>query len=178
MPVKKNDPLQLDVSYLTKQSPGTHRDFEFNFPQLVISPDLVLKDIEGKIGVSVTEDGVVAEGNLEAITDLVCSRCLEDFLQPIKIQFTEMFMAHLAENSEGELGEQPLPKDGSIDLGPILRDYAVLDIPIRQVCRENCKGLCPVCGIDLNKKDCGHKIEHIDPRMEGLKDLLENQETD
>ena len=132
--------------------------------------------IEGEIGISVTEDGVVAEGVLEAITDLVCSRCLEGFLQPIKIQFTEMFSANLEENSEGELGEQPLPKDGTIDLGPILRDYVVLDIPIRQVCREDCKGLCPTCGLSLNEKDCGHRQESIDPRMEGLRELLDKEE--
>ena len=178
MTVKKNDPLQLDISYLIKQSPGTHRDFEFNFQELAVSPDLVLKEINGEIGISVTEDGAVAEGNLDAKTDLSCSRCLEEYQQPIKIQFTEIFSAHLAEYFEEDLGEQPMPADGSIDLGPIIRDYAVLDIPIRQLCRVDCKGLCPVCGMNLNQKDCGHKIEHIDPRMEGLKELLENQETE
>ena len=175
---KKNDPLQLDVSYLIKGSPGTHKDFEFIFPQLEISPDLDLKEIQGEIGISVTEDGVVAEGKLEAKTDLACSRCLDEYLQPIRIQFTEIFSAHIADNSEYELGEQPLPADGTIDLGPILRDYAVLDIPIRQLCREECKGLCPTCGLNLNESDCGHRQESIDPRMEVLRELLENQETD
>ena len=64
MTLKKNDPLRLDVSYLVKGSPGTYKEFEFNFPQLVFSPDLTLVDILGKISVSVTEDGVVADGDL------------------------------------------------------------------------------------------------------------------
>ena len=178
MNLKKNDPLRLDVSYLVKGSPGTRKEFDFNFPQLVISPDLELKEIKGGIGISVTEDGVVAEGKLEAKTDLACSRCLDGYLQPIRIQFTEIFSAQIADNSEYELGEQPLPADRSIDLGPILRDYAVLDIPIRQLCREECKGLCPTCGLNLNESNCGHRQESIDPRMEGLRELLENQETD
>ena len=176
MNLKKNDPLRLDVSYLVKGSPGTWKEFDFNFPQLVISPDLELKEIKGEIGISVTEDGVVAEGKLDAITDLACSRCLDEYLQPIKVQFTEIFSAHIADKSDFEQGEQPLPADGSIDLGPILRDYAVLDIPIRQVCREECKGLCPTCGLNLNEEDCGHRQESIDPRMEGLRELLDKEE--
>jgi uncharacterized protein len=72
--------------------------------------------------------------------------------------------------------EQLLPSDGSIDLTPIIRDYAVLDIPISQVCKPDCKGLCPVCGANLNEGDCGHRQESIDPRLAGLKALLEDGE--
>jgi len=173
MILKKNDPLRLDVSYLVKGSPGTHKEFEFSFPQLNFSSELTLVDIQGKIIISVTEDGVVAEGNLGALTQLACSRCLNDYWQPLEISFTEMFSAHPAEDS----GEQKLPTDGSIDLTPIIRDYATLEIPIRQICAEDCKGLCVVCGMDLNQKDCGHRQESIDPRLEGLRQLLENQDS-
>lgn len=177
MTLKKNDPLRLDVSYLVKGSPGTYKEFEFNFPQLSFSPDLTLVDILGKISVSVTEDGVVAEGKLAALTQLACSRCLKDFWQPININFTEMFSVHLAGNPSDELGEQQLPADGSIDLTPIIRDYATLDIPTRQLCAEDCKGLCPVCGMNRNHEDCGHRQVSIDPRMAELQKLLENKET-
>lgn len=173
MVLKKNDPLRLDVSYLAKGSPGTHKEFEFSFPQLNFSSELTLVDIQGKIVISVTEDGVVAEGNLGALTQLVCSRCLNDFWQPLEISFTEIFSAHPAEDS----GEQKLPADRSIDLTPIIRDYATLDIPIRQICAEDCKGLCADCGMNLNQKDCGHHQESIDPRMEGLRELLENKDS-
>jgi uncharacterized protein len=176
MSVKKNDPLRLDISYLVKQSPGTRKEFDFNFSQLELPPDLVLKDIQGKIAISVTEDGVVAEGDLKGVTDLECSRCLEEYPQPLDIQFTEIFSAHPAENTRDDLGEQLLPADGALDLHSIIRDYAILDIPIRHLCRQDCKGLCPLCGMNLNQEDCGHKIESIDPRLEGLKELLEDQE--
>ncbi len=177
MTQKKNDPLRLDVSFLVKGSPGTYKEFEFNFPQLNFSPDLTLVDIQGTIGISVTEDGVVADGKLAALTQLACSRCLKDFWQPLKINFTEMFSAHPAGNPGDYLGEQLLPADGSIDLTPILRDYAILDIPIRQLCSEDCKGLCPICGQNLNQEDCGHRQESFDPRMAELQKLLENVET-
>ena len=177
MSLKKNDPLRLDISYLVKNSPGSHKDFDFDFPQLVLSPELTLLNIKGKIGVSTTEDGVVVEGELTALTGLICSRCLEDFWQPVKMSFADIYASHPQEGNDG-VGEQPLPSDGSLDLTPLLRDYASLDIPIRPVCREDCKGLCQSCGGNLNDKDCGHRRVDIDPRMQGLRELLENQDLD
>lgn len=177
MTIKKNDPLRLDISYLIKGSPGTYKEFEFNFPQLNFSSELTLVDILGKIAISVTEDGVVADGKLAALTQLSCSRCLKSYWQPLEINFTEMFSAHPAGDSGNDLGEQPLPADGAIDLTPIIRDYATLEIPIRQLCSEDCKGLCPVCGENRNQEDCGHRQESFDPRMAELQKLLENKET-
>jgi len=177
MTLKKNNPLRLDVSYLVKESPGTHREFEFNFTQLKLPDDLVLVDVQGTIAVSVTEDGVVLDGSIKALTQLSCSRCLDDYWQPLNINFTEMFCYHPVEDS-GEDLEQLLPADGSIDLTPIIRDYAVLDIPISQICKPECKGLCAVCGTNLNDEDCGHRQESIDPRLAGLKELLNEKEKD
>jgi uncharacterized protein len=176
MSVRKNDPLRLDISYLVKSSPGTHKDFDFDFPQLRLDDGFLLVNVTGTIGISVTEDGVVAEGKIKALTELDCSRCLDSYWQPLQIEFTEIFSAHPLKESDGDLGEQPLPADGSLDLAPIIRDYAMLDIPIRQVCKEDCEGLCPTCGVNRNQEDCGHVQEHIDPRMEGLRALLEKEE--
>lgn len=175
MTLKKNDPLRLDVSYLVKESPGTRKEFDFNFTQLSLPGDLLLVDIHGVIAISVTEDGVMADGKITALTQLDCSRCLEDFWQPVNIDFTEMFTYHPAENSPENL-EQLLPSDGSIDLTPIIRDYTVLDLPISQPCKPDCKGLCPTCGVNLNEVDCGHQQMSIDPRLEGLRGLLEEGE--
>ena len=80
--------------------------------------------------------------------------------------------------SDGDDLEQLLPADGSIDLTPIIRDYAILDIPISQVCKLDCKGLCPICGANLNEEDCGHRQESVDPRLAGLKEMLEKSEKD
>ena len=175
MAIKKNDPLRLDVSYLVKESPGTRKEFDFDFTQLSLPGDLLLVDIHGSIAISVSEDGVMADGNIKALTEISCSRCLEDFWHPIEIRFTEMFTNHPVENSPENL-EQQLPSDGSIDLTPIMRDYAVLDIPIGQACKADCKGLCLTGGANLNEEDCGHSQESIDPRLEGLKALLEQVE--
>jgi uncharacterized protein len=172
MALKKNDPLRLDVSYLVKESPGTRKEFDFSFTQLRLPDELLLVDIHGLISISVTEDGVMADGKIKALTQLDCGRCLEDYWQPVNIRFTEMFTYHPIENTPNNL-EHKLPSDGYIDLTPIIRDYTVLDIPIGRACKPDCKGLCSTCGVNLNEEDCGHSQESIDPRMEGLRELLE-----
>ena len=177
MTIKKNNPLRLDVSYLVKESPGTYREFEFNFTQLKLPSDLALVDVQGMIAASVAEDGVVLDGKIKALTQLSCSRCLDDYWQPLEINFTEMFSYHPVKDAGDDL-EQLLPADGSIDLTPIIRDYAILDIPISQVCKLDCKGLCPICGANLNEEDCGHHQESVDPRLAGLKEMLEKSEKD
>lgn len=178
MTLKKNDPFRLDVSYLARQSPGTSRTFELDYAQLNFEPDFTLRDVQGQLTVSVTDDGVAAEGNLEAWTELGCSRCLERYEQHLDLIFTEVYSFHPAQDKNDKYREQLLPPDGVINLEPLLREYALLDIPIKHVCREDCKGLCPVCGVNLNEEDCGHRQEDIDPRMSKLKQLLDEDEVE
>jgi uncharacterized protein len=66
-----------------------------------------------------------------------------------------------------------LPEDAHIDLQPLIREYALLEIPIKPICKPDCKGLCPVCGEDLNQVDCGHKGDTKETPFSALKDLLE-----
>jgi uncharacterized protein len=65
------------------------------------------------------------------------------------------------------------PFDGkTIDLDPIVREQVLLALPVTVLCREDCKGLCPTCGQDLNEKDCGHsEKKEIDVRLAKLKDI-------
>jgi uncharacterized protein len=65
-----------------------------------------------------------------------------------------------------------LPEDSHIDLAPLIREFALLEIPISPICKPDCKGLCPVCGENLNETDCGHRPESNDSPFAVLKDLL------
>jgi uncharacterized protein len=68
------------------------------------------------------------------------------------------------------------PFDGkTIDLDPVVREQVLLALPVSVLCREDCKGLCPTCGQDLNEKDCGHgKVKEVDARLAKLKDIKLN----
>jgi uncharacterized protein len=65
------------------------------------------------------------------------------------------------------------PFDGkTIDLDPVVREQVLLALPVSVLCREDCRGLCPTCGEDLNEKDCGHgKVKEVDVRLAKLKDI-------
>jgi uncharacterized protein len=65
-----------------------------------------------------------------------------------------------------------IPETGILDLSTIFREYLLLDIPIQPVCSPTCKGLCPICGGNLNETECNHPEVDIDPRMAVLQELL------
>jgi uncharacterized protein len=70
-----------------------------------------------------------------------------------------------------------LPDNHQIDLAPLVREYMLLDIPINPVCKPDCKGLCPICGNNLNETTCVHEDTLVDPRLSVLKDLLDKDES-
>jgi len=57
--------------------------------------------------------------------------------------------------------ELVVPDDGYINLAPLTRDYLLLELPIKPICRPDCKGLCPVCGVNLNETICEHHVHVI-----------------
>jgi len=75
------------------------------------------------------------------------------------------------DRSETE-SELILPEDAQIDLAELLREYALLEVPISPICKPNCEGLCAECGQNLNEKDCGHSPIQPDSPFVKLKDLL------
>jgi len=172
MASKKNNPFLLDISWAAGQVPGTSREVSFNFPSLHFEPELDLIDFRGNVITLVVEDGVVINGELTAQAKLACTRCMEIFPQKLEISFSELYVfSHI--QKENDLLERSIPPDGYIDLEPLFREYALLNIPTKHICSPDCKGLCQVCGGNLNKEDCGHTQEKIDPRMAVLKQLLD-----
>jgi uncharacterized protein len=65
-----------------------------------------------------------------------------------------------------------VPETGLLDLEPLIREEMLLAIPINPICRPDCKGLCPVCGENLNESQCSHEDEEVDPRLSVLRTLL------
>lgn len=94
-------------------------------------------------------------GNLQ----LECVRCLDEYEQAISANFDELFAFRYRRDIESELF---VPEDGHIDLGPLARDYLLLEQPIKPICRPNCKGLCSYCGVNLNETTCEHQVQLVE----------------
>jgi uncharacterized protein len=162
--------LRLNVGFIVAQSAGFSRDFAFEIPQLNIPPDLQVENLNGAIRATRTPQGILLQADLRAQTILECVRCLTDFEQPLRIEFTELYAFSQRYTTESGL---LMPETGIIDLAPVLREYILLEIPISPLCRPDCKGLCPICGNNLNEITCNHDDDSGDPRFSALKKLLD-----
>jgi len=116
------------------------------------------------------------EGDLHATTTAVCARCAEDFAAPSERHF-RMVLApkSIGFNDDKDLREEDLEfslYDGDqIDLSPLIREQLLLSLPTRPLCREDCRGLCPKCGVDLNNDECSCSEQTVDPRFAPLRNL-------
>ena len=162
-------PLRLNVGFLINANIGTYRDFNFDFETMRLGEDFGVREFIGTARFSRTPQGLLLQGEFTGLTDLECVRCLDMFSQLLKWSATELFAFDRRNMTDSGL---LVPEDGQIDLEPLLREYALLEIPISPVCKPDCKGLCPVCGENLNKTDCGHHPESDSP-FAVLKDLLD-----
>lgn len=116
-------------------------------------------------------------GRVKATLEFECSRCLEPFSVPVDTAFDLLFLP-VVENAgeeEQEVGEDDLGvsfyRDDVIDLAEVMREQFYLALPMKPLCREDCLGLCPVCGKNRNREACSCQPEWVDPRLEPLRRL-------
>ena len=162
-------PLRLNVGFLISAAIGTNRDFTFDYETMQVGDDLTLRQFKGTARFSRTPQGLLLQADFQGRLDLECVRCLTPYEQPLKWNLTDLYAFDRRSISESNL---LVPEDGQIDLAPLLREYALLEIPISPTCKPDCKGLCPECGENLNETDCGHSNQESDSPFAALKDLL------
>jgi uncharacterized protein len=116
-------------------------------------------------------------GSVKTTLELPCSRCLEAFTCPVDAQFDLRYQPHTENTGEDEreIEEDDLStafyENDEIDLGHLMREQFYLSLPMKPLCGEACKGLCPVCGTNLNRATCTCKRDWDDPRLAVLKAL-------
>ena len=147
-------PLRINVGFLGNQPAGAFREIHFEFPEIVLGSDFTLKNMKGLVKISRIPQGILAEGRFSAENQANCVRCLSDFDQVLTTEFQELYSYELHPTAEEGM---IIPEDGNIDFAPILREYLLLEVPIKALCKPDCKGLCTVCGENLNVTTCGHQ---------------------
>ena len=116
-------------------------------------------------------------GTVRTTLELQCGRCLEPFLWPVDASFDLRYQPHTHNTGEGEreIEEDDLTtafyENEEIDLGQLMREQFYLALPMKPLCREECRGLCPNCGANLNRTPCDCTIAWEDPRLAALKAL-------
>lgn len=161
--------LRLNVGFIVHQTIGYSRDFDFNLPEIALDEDLTLKDLSGVVRVTRTPQGLLVQVKLQANTIRNCVRCLEDFVLPLQVDFSELYAFDRRSITESGL---ILPENGHVNLAPLVREFMLLDVPINPICRTNCLGLCAECGANLNIAPCDHQHASGNSQLNVLQSLL------
>ena len=115
-------------------------------------------------------DGVVMlRADVQYRFDGVCDRCAESFSRDVTLPISHVLVASLNDESNEDF---VLLEDFQLPLDELVRTDLFLSLPMKSLCREDCQGLCPQCGCNLNEGTCDCRQDTIDPRLAALKDLL------
>ena len=169
--------MRIEIENLSKAGRNFAREYQaddltFDAQELrLVEPVRVTGRIRRKA------EAVELRGKLATRVAVPCGRCLKSVEFPIEVEFTERFTPAVAWKNEEqhELDPEDLDLavfDGqAIELDDLVKEEIVLAMPGHTLCREECKGLCPNCGNDLNESSCDCAANQIDSRWEKLKDL-------
>ena len=169
--------MHINVAQLLQATVGTTRDYQVS-ESVDVAGDGSARLVQGEVELLRTPRSIVAKGALHTDVELTCSRCLSQFTYKITLNFEEEYIPTV-----DVLSGAPLPPpeeagaftiDGHhvIDLTEAIRQYTVLAIPMKPLCKEECAGLCPGCGQNLNQETCDCPAQEIDPRWSELTKLL------
>jgi uncharacterized protein len=161
--------LRFDVSPLVGAQLGASLVLDVESgPSTLI--DLQVVSLRGVVQVTRVQGSLLAQGTVQAELQLECVRCLEPFVLPVTLELEETYtLPGVAPESEESLAVR---EDGTLDLTPLLRDQGWLAIPMKPLCSKDCRGICPICGANLNQTSCDCAEQPVDPRLSALARLL------
>jgi uncharacterized protein len=170
--------MRINVSQQLKAPIGSIRDYELSQSVDIAGSANMVK---GEVRLIRTDRGILAKGTLHTEVEVTCSRCLSLFRCPLVLNIEEEYFptTDVVSGARLSLPEEPgcftIDERHILDLTEAIRQYALLAIPMKPLCREDCAGLCPHCGHNLNLGPCQCPSSAADPRWFQLTELLNEQ---
>ena len=169
--------MVIDVSSILKEFGGKISfDDKAEIPELSFSgSDYRFKEpfaVKGNI--SNTGGALTLKADVSGVMVTQCARCMKDIEVPIEFSISETLMKSDEEIPEDE--DIIVFEGNTIDIDEIIENNFISNLSPRYLCSEDCKGLCPKCGKDLNEGDCGCEDDEIDPRWAALADMIKNED--
>lgn len=143
--------------------------------------DELLKELGGRFAAPIKLDlrlantgrEICGHGMVHTILELLCSRCLKAVLLPVD---AGIYLSLLEANNNDEIINEDNEdivffKQSEVDIQPRVEEVIFMNLPLNPLCNENCKGICPACGVDRNQEECRCDQEETDPRWDKLKNL-------
>jgi uncharacterized protein len=173
--------LLLDVSRMRE----AHDRIERTFPPEALDLSGDLFRLAGPVwlafDITKDKDQFRLAGRVRTALALLCGRCLEPFSLPVDEAFDLLYLPHAAQAGEGELEieDEDLTTayyhNQLIDLGQLMQEQCYLAVPMKPLCRDGCRGLCAMCGTNLNAATCDCRPTWEDPRLAGLRHVTTNR---
>jgi uncharacterized protein len=166
--------MKADISEITRFN-GSTLDLEFNeVPangENLAEGFIVEKPVSFK-GLLTNVNGMLhLTGRMDFEYKVPCFRCLKDVEDHIEVRINENFVN--SKDKDEEL-DAYVYTGNFLELDKAIEDNIILNLPMKKLCSQDCKGLCRICGADLNEKQCGCVEDSINPQMEKLRDYLNN----
>ncbi|MDW5300280.1 MAG: DUF177 domain-containing protein [Sedimentibacter sp.] len=167
MLIRLNKFLSSDAVSLNVNENYVIDDKEF-LSKTCLNTDINLKETIFKV-----EDNILLNVTIKYTFLDECERCLENFDNTVETKFEAIVVQKI--NEDEEFDEiQLLITDGCVVLDEIIKQMIYLSMPMKSLCKADCKGICPTCGVNLNYEKCKCENNLTDPRFNKLKDLLKD----
>jgi uncharacterized protein len=160
-------PLRLNAVELLRQ-PGAVRELVVDIDATVLDAehDRLTGDIHVELRLTALNDGIGVDGTVSAGWETGCRRCLKPLAGTATGHVDELYQVELLDPDAFQI------HDGQLDLAPLVRETILLELDLERLCRDDCRGLCPVCGIDLNTASCHCDTTVIDDRWAALEGFV------
>lgn len=146
-------------SELFAPAESSHFEGTYDLPVLKAGPDLYsfAEPVSWQLDVTNTGDAFLVTGTAEGLAATSCARCLERAEFPLYGEVEGYFLIGTDSQAPEDMDDDEfdvLPEDNAIDLEPLLQAALLLEIPLVPLCQDECQGLCPTCGANLNEGEC------------------------
>ena len=163
--------VEINVAQLLKSPIGAARTYQID-ERVSFGEDNPI--VQGEVTLLRTNRGILVTGTLETRLAVICSRCVEQFFEPVRMEIEEEFFPTIdiltgakVEVPEDDPGAFTIDQSNVLDLTEAIRQYALIAVPMKPLCRDDCKGLCPTCGKNRNVENCECPLPS-DPRWAEL----------
>ncbi|MCH5198854.1 MAG: DUF177 domain-containing protein [Oscillospiraceae bacterium] len=156
--------IELDAIFGTE---GQRQEFDYEFvleDEVIASPVHIYGSVYNKTGI------VTLKASAEYSLNAACARCGDAVKRAEKVDIDHILIAH-SENDDNDY--YIVVENMRLDLNELVSEDIFLSMPSRYLCSDNCRGLCPVCGANLNKEKCSCK-KIADPRWDVLNNFFDN----
>ncbi len=167
--------LQTNISQQLRAPIGSIRNYEVSEIVDIAGGNSL---VQGEVELMRTDQSILAKGTLHTEIELTCSRCLSLFSCPLTLNIEEEYFptTDVVTGASLPLPDEPgcftIDENNILDLTEAIRQYVLLAIPMKPLCAEDCAGLCPTCGCNLNQGPCNCLPKPADPRWSELSKLV------